>query len=117
MENDVCIAPAYGAQAACVRWCAVHHRHGFAQAPAHTITAHLEEPQEEAQVTTRDGLAYKLKLPWLWPNFGWLPLGSVRPAWGDNLISCLAAYVLTHVSKQAGDWHTVLVKMRSKGLS
>ena len=34
VEDNVCIAPAYGAQAALVRWCAVHERHGCAQALA-----------------------------------------------------------------------------------
>ena len=33
VENDVCIAPAYGAQAALVRWCVVHHRHIGARKP------------------------------------------------------------------------------------
>ena len=70
VENDLCTAPAYGAQAALVRWGVVHHRYRRAQAPAQSRAPDMEEPQEEAQATTRYCLAYKLRLPWLWLDFG-----------------------------------------------
>ena len=113
--NDVCIAPSCGAQAALVRWCAVHHRHGCAQASAQPRASHLEEPKEEAQATTRYCLAYKLSLPWLRRDFSWPLIASARSTCADNHLSSFEICAPIHVSKRADDSHEYLVKVRSRG--
>ena len=63
VEDDVCISPTYGAQAALVRRCVMHqHRDGRSQATAQSGAAHLEDFSGKAQATTRHGLATQFPL-------------------------------------------------------
>ena len=60
------------------------HRHERAQALAQPRAAHLEEPQAEAQATTRYCLARTFILPWLCLNFGWFLTASAHFACAHN---------------------------------